>query len=613
MRTSAAKLTTEEQMRTAARICLEDRAYDILVRHEGPAKTGEILRQIGIEDVTLRAIRHLLATSPRFESVDRRWTLADRTQDTQRPFERIVESAITAYGRPISLDVLANELALTLDRPRDYYVEMVPRMLAAHDKFFVADTEYYGLSSWLVVAESDKAEDVLFDNFIEKSDLDPYKKVAAKAEWDADNIADSANSFIDAAGMPVPMKVLAFHAWSALGSDYDAVEFYSAVKLSDKIDILSNQYSVSDKMRKSIIGGVQQFASEIEDLPPDVEEEAAEAAPVTVSEADRDEIVALIEKQGGMVTAEDILESVLEMSPGERGWDAAVESLVQALTGEERVVSVGTDRWRLAGTIPEYVLEVPSVLEIPATPPFETPEGDMFDQELEDDGIDAGLREEMLNPLVEDIGDEDPEETSYQPMDTYQRAALKYHHKEAGTMPLIQFHPDFFGREPEIVQIVLIQDGVRRDAWINNSTRLMYGLKDWYTVEMPVSGAAFEIHRTERPGEYRFMYDNRTDAMVFVPTSRLIELLELKNEVETHEMPVFDVIVRILEHYKKGIAFVPLFIEVNLVRRVSRRLVASILSSYHCFHVRGKTGEWQYDVKKRTQGFNKTKRKYIRK
>ena len=49
--------------------------------------------------------------------------------------------------------------------------------------------------------------------------------------------------------------------------------------------------------------------------------------------------------------------------------------------------------------------------------------------------------------------------------------------------------------------------------------------------------------------------------------------------------------------------------EVNIVRRATRRLVASILSEYHCFLQRG--GAWVYDAKKREQGFDKSKRKYL--
>ncbi len=51
----------------------------------------------------------------------------------------------------------------------------------------------------------------------------------------------------------------------------------------------------------------------------------------------------------------------------------------------------------------------------------------------------------------------------------------------------------------------------------------------------------------------------------------------------------------------------------NIVRRCSRLIVASILRGYHAFHTRGKSGLWQFDEKKASQGFNKAKRKYIKK
>ncbi|HOK53503.1 MAG TPA: hypothetical protein PLU88_04195 [Armatimonadota bacterium] len=613
MSTSTDELTIQDPIQRAARVYLEDRAYEVLLGRPEPAKTGEMLRELGLEDVTLRTVRYVLGSSPRFEAMERRWTLASRIQDTKKPFERVVETLISAYGKPIKLLDLAQELALTYDRPQDYYESMIPKLLRSLDKFFAVDSEHYGLSNWLVTVESDDPEDVLFDNFMEKADIEPYNKVASKIKWNAEDVAASAAEFVNKFGKPVPMKAIAFYAWEALGSQYDPVGFYGELALSDKVELLSTQELISASMKNEVIKAISTLAAEIEEMPVEAEEEAAETGPVAITESDRDEVVSLIIKQGGTVSAEEILESVLEISPDERGYDVALDSLKSELESEDRVVRVGPDRWRPAGSIPEYVQEIPSVLIIPPVMPFETPEGDIFDQELEDEGLDAGLRNEILNPLVQDIGDEDPDETAYQPLDTYQRCALKYHHKEAGTMPLIQFHPDFFPREPEIVHITLTSEGVRRDAWINNRTRLIYGLKDWFTSEMPVSGAAFEIHKTERPGEYRFVYDNRTDPLVFVPTSRLLELLDLKNEADTTEMPVFDIITRILEHYRKGIGFVPLFTEVNLVRRVTRRLVASILSSYHAFHTRGKTGEWQYDPKKRSQGFNKAKRKYIKK
>lgn len=613
MSTSATKLTIEEPVRVAARVYLADRAYDVLVGREEPAKTGEILRDIPVKDMTLRIIRNTLASSARFEAIDRRWTLAARIQDKGRPFERIVQKVVSDYGRPMPLLALAQELVLIFERPAQYYEEILPRVLSSHDKFFAVDSERCGLSSWLLVTESDDPEQIMFDNFLEEEDIRPYRKAADKAKWDGDDLAGSAQRLLTSIGRPVPIKVLAFFAWEALQHGYDPVVFCSALALSGKVEILSTQEAMAAGQKQKLVKALQEISAELEEMPAEAEEEAVVARPVTVTEADRDEVVALILEQGGTVSAAEILESVLEISPGEHGYDAALDSLRDALQGDEGILRVGPDRWRPAGTLPDYIYEVPPVLIIPPHVPFETPEGDIYDQEIEDDGLEAGLRQDIMNPLVQDVGDEDPDGTAYQPMDTYQRCALKYHHKEAGTMPLIQFNPEFFGKDPDIIQITLIDEGVRREAWVNNNTRLIYGLKDWYTPEMPVSGAAFEIQKTGRSGEYRFVYDNRTDPLAFVPTSRLLELLGLKDRSEAAETPLFDAITHILEHYRKGIGFVPIFTEVNLVRRATRRLVASILSSYHCFHTRGKTGEWQYDAKKRTQGFNKAKRKYVKK
>ena len=96
---------------------------------------------------------------------------------------------------------------------------------------------------------------------------------------------------------------------------------------------------------------------------------------------------------------------------------------------------------------------------------------------------------------------------------------------------------------------------------------------------------------------------------MFISRNRVNELLALQERAETEELPTFDIMREIMEHYRKGIEFLTLLTEVNIVRRVTRRMVASILSEYHCFFQRG--GAWVYDAKKLTQGFDKSKRKYL--
>ena len=96
---------------------------------------------------------------------------------------------------------------------------------------------------------------------------------------------------------------------------------------------------------------------------------------------------------------------------------------------------------------------------------------------------------------------------------------------------------------------------------------------------------------------------------MFISRNRVNELLALQERADAEDLPTFDIVREIMEHYRKGIEFLTLHTEVNLVRRVHRRLVASLLSEYHCYFQRG--GAWVFDAKKLSQGFDKSKRKYL--
>jgi hypothetical protein len=227
--------------------------------------------------------------------------------------------------------------------------------------------------------------------------------------------------------------------------------------------------------------------------------------------------------------------------------------------------------------------------------------------------LDTSLRQDIKDPLVMDVGDEDPvEEKRMQPLGDRQRCVLRYRHKEGGVLPLCQLNPEFFGSEPSVINVTLIDEGIRRELWLNNQTRVVYDMKDWYE-GMPISGAVFYIEKTQKPDEFRFVYTGETDDKIFVLANRVVELLELKDRAESQDLPTTDIITMIMERYKQGIDFAPLFTEVNLVRRCTRRLVASILSSYRYFYKAKNSAAWRYDEEKRSEGFNKTKRKYIKK
>jgi hypothetical protein len=89
------------------------------------------------------------------------------------------------------------------------------------------------------------------------------------------------------------------------------------------------------------------------------------------------------------------------------------------------------------------------------------------------------------------------------------------------------------------------------------------------------------------------------------------ELREIASRTE--ESSTFEVVREVMTHWPKGTDFLTLLWEVNVVRRTSRRLLASLLSSYVCFYQRSGSPVWHYDHKKVEQGFDKTKKKFVKK
>jgi len=139
---------------------------------------------------------------------------------------------------------------------------------------------------------------------------------------------------------------------------------------------------------------------------------------------------------------------------------------------------------------------------------------------------------------------------------------------------------------------------------------LLYGLLDWYQMLPVDSGAVFYLER-QAPDRYAITYGEETEPTMFISRNRVNELIDLGQRAEAEELPTFDILREIMEHYRKGIEYITLLPEVTISRRITRRMVASLLSDYHCFFQRG--GSWVYDAKKLSQGFDRSKRKYLKK
>lgn len=189
---------------------------------------------------------------------------------------------------------------------------------------------------------------------------------------------------------------------------------------------------------------------------------------------------------------------------------------------------------------------------------------------------------------------------------------LKPIHRDLGTFPMAQFLPGWLDNAPAIQELIMVDpEGNELQAWVNHDTRLIYGMLDWWLDQPVESGAIFTIGKTDRPNVLTFTWDDQTDPITFISPQRMEQLREIAATSEG--MTTFDLTREIMSHWPKGVDYLTLLWEVNVVRRTSRRLLASLLSGYQCFTQRSGSPVWHYEPKKVEQGFDKNKKKFIEK
>ena len=632
-RTSEKKTTTKKAAPAAdpnealASELLTTLLHRALVRLGEPARIGDIVREVGDEAVTPALARRQMETSPRrFVAVDRRWDITSRYLDKTKPLERTLEEVIAVYGGPIPADDVAGELAQITGRVKEAYTEVAARLLRGAPFFPIAGGLAYGLRSWLLDLTSEREDDVLFYNYLSADKLAPFGSAAAGLDWDG-NPTGAAHTLVSAAGgQPVDNRILQYFAWKSLGEEFDGAAIYDAIA-TDRETFLA----LADHrwLLRESLGPVQAlWRTQAEAAALTAPDEAAApveavaaidvpAKPLEVTGEDAEELRSYFDGREEFARAGDLLTQIFEIRPGSRTFAADTETLIAYLRSQPNDFQwVGTDRFRAPGTLPPYIGQLPESLTFPALPRFETADGEILDQMLSDAGLEPGLQEEILDPLAQDVNDQDPADVTLWPEGATTdaprlRLVVKAHHKEIGTFPLAQVPPGFFPAEPPIVELTL------RDAagngypiYVDDNAQLVYGLFDVYSEVAAESGAVVYLEKTDKPDEYKFTDENETDANVFVSPARMEELLDFRNEVEGGAaISTYDIARRILTHYGKGLSFLSLLTEVNLVRRTPRRLLASVLSGYSAFH-RG-ANKWRFDAKKEPEGFDTSKTEFI--
>lgn len=580
-----------------------------LTEMESVVKLGELAERLSSAGLGLASVRALLASDPnRFAYHERRWIPAARLLGEGRPMAEVVALVLNGFGSPISVDLLVAEVSRIRHSTPEQVGPSVRRLAENDAAFVLLNDDRISLTSWGLVANDQRLARVLALNGVTQEDFDSVKAKVGDVDWRAEGAAAKAL----AAAVPVSFKTLGAVAYAALNSDdprqvllFDGKAFQREVLgLSDYVLAPDGRIYAAEDAKKWVNTAVRVA----DRLSPEVEVE--DAAPIEVKPEDLDRIVARLLGNEGTTTATRLLEEFYEITPSNKTFPDDLANLHTALSGKDGISWVGGDRYRKTGDLPEGIDEVPEPFQFVQSD-VKDDEGDPVDVELTDDGLSQTLRKLLQHPLAVDVLDEDIQPAPKTMPETV-RLVLRSIHRELGTFPLAQLPTGWLDGEPKLQELVLIDpQGRELQAWMNTETRLITNLFDWWFEQPVENGAVFTLTKTSRPNVLEFEWLDQPDPVVYISSARMEELRQIA--LESEGKSTLDLLIQVMGHWPKGADYLTLLAEVNVVRRSTRRLIASLLSSYQCFYQRSGSPVWHFDPKKVEQGFDKTKKKFIRK
>lgn len=580
-----------------------------LTEMESAVKLGELADQLSGDGIGLSTVKSLLASNPEaFAYHERKWVPAARIASMGRPFNEAIRLIVHGFGGPMPFELVAQELARSRHEDVDGLRPRLERIIERDPQFLMTPDERVSLVAWGFAATSETPERAFALNNVDAAEVEALTKKLGKFDWRTE---DAFSRAVQAAA-PISLKVLGAAAWMAMNPAdprspqiYDAKEFYSHVTGVSGYVLAPNGMIYPESEAKKWVVTATRLADK---LAPTVEME--DAAPIEMKTEDTARMVERILASTDTVVATKLLEEFYEITPSTRTFPDDLANVMTALKADPRVQWVGGDRFRKAGDLPDFINSVPEPFFFVQTENVDE-EGELIDVELTDEGLSSSLRKLLVHPLAMDVLDEDPMPAPKTTPESL-RLVLKSIHRELGTFPLAQFPNDWISSNPKLQDLILIDPtGRELQVWVNHEARLIYNFFDWWFEQPVESGAVFTLTTTPRPNVLEFNWMDQPDPVVYISSQRMEELRTLGAEAEGKS--TLDLLILTMGHWPKGADYLTILAELNVARRVSRRLVASLLSSYVCFYQRSGSPVWHFDPKKVEQGFDKTKKKFIKK
>lgn len=562
----------------AAALYLTDLACEVLCRYPGPMPWDELLHNVSLyAPVSGPVLEEVLGADERFEAEGSRWSLTVCAEAADRSLVGALQALLECRGKPLARPLIISQLCLS--RPGDplQMDALLARLLTSTRELDEFDHCLY-LPVWLPRFGAAKDAGLLFLNDLtaDRHFLSLRPKLLAAGHKQR-QVLDTAESVLQAAKMlhnrPLGLILRAHHA-----DRFDPKETLAQMACDDRFLCLNGpRWALASQ--EPLWHRALARAGETEatpERPVDLAQvlQTPPAQRIRLRVEAQHALRMLAERARTTVDAGQATRGVLGVRPRQRNFASAVHAVDAALRANPALVWQRPGRFLPELGVPAWMRTVPPSL-LPEQTPLIAEHAAAALVPLEE--LPEDLLARVTDPSYEDVGDAAIAETEGPIEQT--RLIIPWHHHRCGTMKLRRHDQRLFDLHTELTGLTFIlPDGQRQPVWANDETGLLYGLLAWYDEALPPTGALLTIRRQADQGdEFAVEYAGETDAAAEMSEERLDQLLHLRERVHRRPATLAEVVTAVLQPFRKGLAFDPLWFQVNIARRTTRHQLASVL------------------------------------
>lgn len=602
---------------------------DLLVLHnaiqalwnEGEGKRTKDLSVIDGLEIFIGLTRQILFKCEHLVLQRKAWDFRWRQEAKSAPLGGLVTKILTLKGVPLRPEEIASILAPWRHQPVDVLEKAISSFLMSRSgtSFFTTDDGRYGLSEWLPKVEGLSLDEAISQAFWQREQFAEWLLSLVDLKPDP---SETAKAILDAAQMPLSHSELLFILWAKSSVQLELLSTITQLLSAEGLQVLSLGYWVteegkekakeillqqSEELRQQIQQRVKSIeAKKLQQLLSSTEELTTDLGPEF-----EDEVASWLETQPYPASLLKIAEQVLEVLPTDPDYEQSLRSLFAMLSSEDRFVNLGGQFWWLKSKVPSHIYEVPTVL-IPPPPALPEDLSGQVDLVLPFEAIDNDLMRFIEDPNYEEVGETEAVLPQEPKPSKRIDIAVTFPHLQAGTLKIRRIDIPFFQSSPP-VQFLRVTDDEQNELglWVNLSIGLCFGLSEWYQERKVGVGGIVRLERA-KGGAVKLIWTGRYDKWLHIPNPRFKELLQFAAHETVLKAPLITLVQSILTQHPQGVHFLRLWSELNVLRRTTKAMLASILCAYPMFaRVPNMDGFWTLDFTKLTEGIRPEKLAYL--